>query len=74
MCTPGWPNRLGKVLTWCCTIFLALNAVMSLVAVYRWSERLQDVPPESGFWEMIDQRFPDERMERIFANMEFGEP
>ena len=66
------PNRSGKIITWCCTIFLALNAVVSLVTVYRWSERIQGVPPESGFWEMIDQRFPDERMERIFANMEFG--
>ena len=67
------PNRPGKIITWCCTIFLAFNAVISLVTVYRWSERVQDVPAENGFWEMIDQRFPDERMERIYANMEFGE-
>ena len=66
-------NRPGKIITWCCTIFLAFNAVISLVTVYRWSERVQDVPAENGFWEMIDQRFPDERMERIYANMEFGE-
>ena len=67
------PHHPGKIITWCCTIFLAFNAVISLVTVYRWSERVQDVPAENGFWEMIDQRFPDERMERIYANMEFGE-
>ena len=27
------PNRPGKIITWCCTIFLAFNAVISLVTV-----------------------------------------
>lgn len=67
------PNRAGKVLTWCLTIFLAVNALVSLVTVWRWSERVHDVPAENGFWELVDERFPDERMERIFANMNFGE-
>lgn len=67
------PNRAGKIITWCCTLFLIFNALVSLVAVYRWSERIQDIPPENGFWAMIDERFPDERMERVYANMRFGE-
>ena len=66
------PNRAGKILTWCMTIFLVFNSIVSLVAVWRWSDRVQDIPAGNGFWEIIDERFPDERMERIFANMEFG--
>lgn len=66
------PNRIGRPLTWAFTIFLAVNAVVSCVAVGRWSQRVEGLPPASGFWEFVDQRFPDERMERIFANMEFG--
>lgn len=67
------PNRAGKILTWCATIFLIINSVVSLVTVWRWSERVYDVPAENSFWELVDERFPDERMERIFANMEFEE-
>ena len=67
------PNRPGRILTWCCAAFLALNAAVSLVTVYRWSERTRDVPAANGFWELVDERFPDERMERIFANMKFME-
>lgn len=66
------PNRTGKISTWCVTAFLIFNCIMSLVTVWRWSERIQDIPPENSFWEMVDERFPDERMERVYANMEFG--
>ncbi len=65
------PNRIGKVLTWALTIFLIFDAVVSCVAVGRWSQRVKGELAENGFWEMVDQRFPDQRMERIFANMEF---
>ena len=66
------PNRPGRVLTWCLTLFLLLNALVSLAAVYRWSERVQDLPARNVLWEAVDERFPDGRMERIYANMRFG--
>lgn len=68
------PNRIGRPLTWALTIFLIINAAVSCVAVGRWSQRVAGEPAGNGFWSFIDQRFPDQRMERIFANMEFGEP
>lgn len=67
------PNKIGRPLTWAFTIFLVVNAIVSCVAVGRWSKRVEGVPPAGGFWTFVDERFPDERMERIFANMEFGE-
>ncbi len=66
------PNKAGKIMTWCLTIFLVINAVVTCVAVARWSQRVQGDAPASSFWTFVDERFPDERMERIFANMEFG--
>lgn len=65
------PNRPGKAITWCATVFLVINAAVTCVAVGRWSQRVQDVSAPNGFWEFVDERFPDERMERIFANMSF---
>lgn len=67
------PNKAGKILTWCLTAFLVVNAVVTCVAVARWSQRVQGEPASGAFWSFVDERFPDERMERIFANMEFGQ-
>ena len=68
------PNQAGRVFTWCLTLFLVFNAAMSLVTVWRWSERLEGAAPANSFWAAIDDRFPDERMERVYANMRFGKP
>lgn len=65
------PNRWGKGLTWVLTVFFVVNAAVSCVSVYRWSQRVQGVEPSSPFWQAVDERFPNERMERIFANMKF---
>lgn len=67
------PNKTGKIITWVLTAFFVLNAAMSMVSLYRWTQRLDGVAPSNGFWAVIDERFPDERMERIYANMEFME-
>ena len=50
---------------------MAVNCLVSAVAVWRWAERVSGVPAENGFEELLDARFPDERMERIYANMSF---
>lgn len=65
------PNTLGKVITWATVIFMVINITMSGISLFRWSQRVDNVPPSNGFWEVIDERFPDERMERVYANMEF---
>ena len=66
------PNRAGRPLTWALTAFMIVNIIVSCVTVARWAERREGEPPAGAFWEFVDQRFPDERMERIFANMSFG--
>ena len=67
------PNRVGKILTWALTIFFIFDTAVTGCALFRWSQRTKDVPADGSFWEMVDERFPDERMERIFANMEFSD-
>lgn len=46
-----------------------INAVVTILALFRWSQRIEAA---SALWEFIDMRFPDERMESIFANMVFN--
>lgn len=67
------PNRLGRRLTVACSVFLAVNCLVTCVAVGRWSQRVRGVEAESAFTQLIDRRFPDSRMERVFANMAFAE-
>lgn len=67
------PNKAGKPLTWALTAFMIVNVIVSCVAVGRWASRREGAEPSNAFWAFVDQRFPDERMERIFANMSFGD-
>ena len=65
------PNGVGKGITWLLTIFFLFNILVSGVALFRWSQRTEGIEPCNGFWEWVDERFPDERMEKVYANMEF---
>lgn len=67
------PNHIGRIITWILVVFFAFNGFMSAVSMFRWSQRTNGMEPSNFFWEFIDERFPDERMERIYANMEFSE-
>ena len=51
---------------------MVFNCLMSLLAVYRWSERIRGEAPSSSVDMFFDEHFPDARMERIYANMEFA--
>ena len=46
--------------------------MVSGLAVWRWSKRMDNIPPKNIITQTIDNRFDDERMERIFPNMVFG--
>ncbi len=65
------PDHLGRILTWVMVIFLVFNGAVSALAVHRWSERVAGEAPSSAWEEFMDDRFPDERMESVYANMEF---
>lgn len=65
------PNRLGKALTIALTVFLLLDCAVSGAAVYRWSRRSAGAPAATAIGALLDQHFPDERMQTIYANMTF---
>ena len=67
------PDKVGKIITWGFSVFFIINVAMSCISVGRWNARVHGVPPSNAFWEKIDERFPDERMEKVYANLEFGD-
>lgn len=67
------PNKIGKIVTWLIVAFMAVNIIVTVTAVYRWTERISGDVASNAFEEFVDRRFPNERMEHIFANMKFPE-
>lgn len=67
------PNVMGKVITWVLVCFFVFNSIMTVGAMTRWTQRRGGAAPLTAVGEYMDEHFPDERMERIFANMEFME-
>ena len=65
------PNRVGKALTWVVFAFFVLDAAVTCLALARWIQRMDDIPPQNAFMEFVDERFTDERMEKIFPGMVF---
>lgn len=66
------PNRVGKPLCIILLIFLLIDSALSAAAVYRWKERDDGIEAESRIERVLDERFPDERMKRIYANLVFN--
>lgn len=69
-CIQRIPMALGKISTWVILVFFVVNMGLSLLAVYRWEERRQDIPSQNAVQEFFDSRYPDERLMIVFPNME----
>lgn len=66
------PNRAGKIITFALAVFMAFNVIVSALSVMRWSQRVNNTASAGKFYEFLDYHFPNERMERIYSNMEFS--
>ena len=67
------PNRVGKTLTWMLLVFMVFNTAMTGLTALRWTARRHGVPAQNALDAYIDAHYPDERMQKIFANAEFTE-
>lgn len=67
------PNRIGKPVTWMLCAFMLVNTLLTGAAVRRWTQRRAGDDAQNRIEERLDARYPDERMERIFSNLEFVE-
>lgn len=73
----GWiekiPVRTGKIICNILIVFMIFNGLISSLALARYTERNtgngKEVAAESQFEIFLDERFPDERMERIYPNV-----
>lgn len=62
------PKKAGVWVTNLVFTFMVVNVLLSGLALGRYSERATGISAENDFAVWIDERFPDERMERIYPS------
>ena len=62
------PVKPGKVITWTIVIFMCVNMAVSGLALLRSGQRAEGVEAASGWQKVMDERFDDARLERIYPN------
>ena len=62
------PKRPGTWVTYVVLVFMVGNVLLSGIALSRYSERASGIKANNALSEWIDERFPDERMERIYPS------
>lgn len=63
------PPVTGKVLTWLAVLFMALDMLVSSLAIGRYVQRNEGEVSYTAVGAFLDQVYPDEFIERIYPNM-----
>lgn len=62
------PVKTGKIITWVMIVFMTVNVAVSCMALTRSTQRAEGIPAEHGWQKVMDERFDDDRMARIYPN------
>ncbi len=63
------PMKAGKIISWVLVVFMCFNMAVSGLALVRSTERLNGIPAEKAWQQIMDKRFDDERLSKIYPNM-----
>ncbi|MEG2054100.1 MAG: putative ABC transporter permease, partial [Oscillospiraceae bacterium] len=67
------PKKYGYPLTWILIIFMVFNSAVSGLAVWRMTERNENIPANNVVMEYFDEKFPDERVQKVYPSMQYVE-
>ena len=59
----------GVVISWVLIAFMLANSLVSGAAVLRQSQRYEGVPATHAWQQVLDDRFPDSRLAKIYPSM-----
>lgn len=62
------PRTLGKIISWLAILFMCCNAAVSCMALIRNGQRAEDIPATQHWQQIMDERFDDARLQRIYPN------
>lgn len=60
------PKKIGPALSWALIVAITVNLLISAVALARYSNRQSGVEAVTELDMFLDERFPDERMEKVY--------
>ena len=60
--------RFGKIQTWILVVFMCINMAVSAMALGRSNERREGILAEHTWQKIMDERFDDQRLNRIYPN------
>lgn len=62
-------NVFVRIISAALAIFMAVDIVVSVLALHREGQRTENIPPASPIDVWLDEQFPDEWMQKRFENM-----
>jgi len=68
-----YEGKSNHILVLVLSIFMVANLAVSAFAVRRWADRASGIAPKNKIELFFDERFDDNRMKKIYSNMEFIE-
>ena len=63
------PPLAGKIVTWFLVAFMVCNALISAMAMLRYTERQEGIVAENVIEEFLDVTYQDELIEKVWPNM-----
>ncbi|MDY3249614.1 MAG: putative ABC transporter permease [Candidatus Choladocola sp.] len=60
------PKKSGPAITWVLIVLMTVNMGISALALGRYSQRQKGAEPSNSVEMLLDEHFPDARMERIY--------
>lgn len=67
------PRKIGRPLTWCLAVFMAINMGLSSFALNRAYERHLEIPAQSAMERFLDRNYQDEKIKKIYPLLKFVE-
>ena len=64
----GWIEKIPVLWGYILAVFMAVNIAVSSMALIRYDLRAEGKPPKNSVESIIDERFDDARMEKIYPN------
>ena len=64
-------NHKVKIMATSVAVFMIFNIAISSMAAIRQKERLDDIPAEDSMDRFLDNMYPDEYMDEVFANKKY---
>lgn len=60
------PMTIGKVLTWCLILFMAVDSLVSAAALIRQDQRGNNIPASNAVQQWLDENYDDEALYKVY--------